>query len=404
MSRLLRLARLLISSLEDRISLLSKKYPSVPESTIRSLSQLDPTHGSLLEWLTRQVKSGQFRFPEDSFRMTPALSTFLQLKKSPRLLQQHSVSPDINKYDFHSLEALHDKVSGTVLKTQRQTIEESKSKGAKVIYDTPPYKLIQIGGPGVPLDSAVQAACTYAKNTKWCTSQEATAEYYLSKNPLYVIFKNGVKVAQTDGRQVMHVKDKPIEIANAPKLWKILAILGIKPLAEFSYHYALDVIKAPFPKGEHAIAQSPVFSYLYALRILKAPFPKGEHAIAQSSDHSCLYAMEVLHGPFPMGEPAIATKTSNSVMYARFALNGPFPLGEPNIAKSADASMSYAESVLHGPFPKGEPAISTSVFQSFRYAQEVLKAPFPPGEPSISSKPRYKRLYLALFPSREPFL
>jgi hypothetical protein len=225
MNRTLRLAKMLVAALEDRISLLSKKYPSVPLETIRSLSELDPTQGSLLEWLTRQVKSGQFRFPEDSFRMIPALNTFLQLKKSPRLLKEHNASPDINKYSFHDLETLHDKISGTSLKTQRQTIEESKSQGSKTIYDTSPYKIIQIGGPGVDLDLAVQAACTYAKGTKWCTANSAAADTYLSKSPLYVIFKNGVKLAQTDGIQLMSVRDREISITKAPKLWKFLAYL-----------------------------------------------------------------------------------------------------------------------------------------------------------------------------------
>jgi hypothetical protein len=352
MSRTLRLARLLISSLEDRISLLSKKYPSVPESTIRELASLDPTHGSLLEWLTRQVKSGQFRFPEDSFRMSPALSTFLQLKKSPRLLQQHSASPDINKYTFHSLEALHDKISGIFLKTQRQTIEESKSLAAKTIYDTPPYKIIQIGGPGIPIELAIQAACTYAKHTRWCTSNSATAKSYLSKSPLYVIFKNGKKIVQTDGSQVMDVRDRAISIEEDPDLWKLLNKLGIIPSDKYAFLYALDVLQAPFPEGESLIAKSPIYSY----------------------------------------------------GYSRYVLRAPFPLGEPAISKSAEYSYEYAYYVLKAPFPKGEPAISQSITRSLDYALDVLKAPFPMAEPTISQDSFYLKNYLRKFPERKPYI
>jgi hypothetical protein len=429
-SRTFRLARLLLSSLEDRISLLSKKYPSVPEETIRSLSQLDPTHGSLLEWLTRQVKSGQFRFPEDSFRMSPALSTFLQLKKSPRLLQQHSASPDINKYTFHSLESLHDKISGTSLKTQRQTIEESKSKGAKTIYDTPTCKIIQIGGPNTDLEAATQAACTYAKGTKWCTSDPDTAKGYLSENPLYVIFKNGEKIAQTDGHQVMDIRDRDISIDRAPNLWKILSKLGIIPPAmyacsyaifvlkgrfpegepaiakdpKFAYFYALHVLHAPFPLGEPIISQSLQYTYAYAFNVLKGPFPLGELLISQSAEYSYFYARDVIKAPFPKGEPAISQSPRYSCDYAHYVINGPWPPGESAISQSSQYSAKYAKRVLEAPFPMGEPIIAQDPGFSVFYAQEVLKAPFPMGEPIIAEIPTYKRDYLRYFPSREPFL
>jgi hypothetical protein len=374
MSRSLRLARLLISSLEDRISLLSKKYPSVPEPTIRELASLDPTHGSLLEWLTRQVKSGQFRFPEDSFRMSPALSTFLQLKKSPRLLQQHSASPDINKYTFHSLESLHDKISGVELKSQRQTIEESKSKGTKTIYDTPPYKVIQIGGPGVPLDLAVQAACTYAKHTRWCTSKPHTAEDYLDQSPLYVIFKNGKKIAQTDGEQVMDLQDKRISIARDESLWKLLKKLEIITPDNYAYLFATEIVKGPYPEGEPLIAKTSYYAYYYAKDILKAPFPMGEPAIATSNVYSYYYANLVLHAPFPLGEPAIAANASTAYEYAAHVLHAPFPMAEPEISQYPNRAFDYAKNVLHAPFPMGEPTI-------FRF-------------------PEFRQKYLELFPSR----
>lgn len=52
-----------------------------------------------------------------------------------------------------------------------------------------------------------------------------------------------------------------------------------------AYDYALNVLKAPFPLGEIAIATDALYSYLYALTILKAAFPEGEKAIATSSSN-----------------------------------------------------------------------------------------------------------------------
>jgi hypothetical protein len=84
---------------------------------------------------------------------------------------------------------------------------------------------------------------------------------------------------------------------------------------------------------------------------------KREKAIAKSTEYSYLYAMDVLKGRFPLGEPAIAKSAKYSYWYARDILKGKFPLGEPAIAKSAKYSYWYARDVLRGEFKLGEPAI-----------------------------------------------
>lgn len=400
-SRTNRIARFLIAALEDRIKLLETKYPSVSPDIISSLVDLDPTGGSLLEWLVRQVKSGTFRHPEDDFRMVPALDTFLKLKKSPRLLKEHGVSPDINRLSFHDLESIHDRIYGTELKTQRQTIEEAKSEGAKTIYDTSPYKIIQIGGPGTDLDLAAQAACTYAKETKWCTSNpEVAKRTYLSKGPLYVIFQDGIKIAQTDGNQVMNLRDRKIRIEKAPRLYRLLRDVGIISSAKYALLYANYILKAPFPAGESAIAQSPKYAYQYAKLVLKAPFPAGEPAIVKSPAFSFFYAQDILKAPFPAGESAIAQSPMFALYYAQDILKSRFPTGEPTIVQDPDSAYFYAKNVLHAPWPEAEPAIAQSFVDSYLYALHVLKAPFPAGEPAIAKDPNYRREYQNLFPSR----
>ena len=51
---------------------------------------------------------------------------------------------------------------------------------------------------------------------------------------------------------------------------------------QYSYNYALRIIKKPFPKGEDAIAKDAWLSLNYARNVLKGPFPKGEEAIKNS--------------------------------------------------------------------------------------------------------------------------
>jgi hypothetical protein len=75
--------------------------------------------------------------------------------------------------------------------------------------------------------------------------------------------------------------------------------------AQEAYDHALNVLKAPFQKGEHAISQDPCYAHLYALNVLKAPFPAGEHTISRDPWHAFMYARYVLKAPFPEGEQAI---------------------------------------------------------------------------------------------------
>ena len=60
-------------------------------------------------------------------------------------------------------------------------------------------------------------------------------------------------------------------------------------------------------KREGAIAKSAQYSYLYAVKVLKTIFEAGEKAIATDAYYSYWYASDVLNGRFKIGEKAIAT-------------------------------------------------------------------------------------------------
>lgn len=94
-------------------------------------------------------------------------------------------------------------------------------------------------------------------------------------------------------------------------------------------------------KRERAIATSAYYSYEYATEILKCPFPLGEASIATSGELSYYYAKFILKGPFPMGENAIATDSYYAFTYAQTILKGPFPLGELIIMASGEYAIPY---------------------------------------------------------------
>jgi hypothetical protein len=214
MSRVLRLARILISALEDRIALLAKKYKVDPQ-LLTDLVSADPTQGSYLEWLIRQHNSRQFTWPEDRDRIHQALTLFHQLKRSPRRLQEVGLSPDINKIKFRDLEAKVSPLSGQAL-SLRQQVQEEKVAGSRWLLKGP-YSVLEITTP--------EAACHYAKHTHWCTSNITVAARYLQKSPLYVVFENNQKVAQyhADSKQLKDIQDDPFEDPKlVVKIYRIL--------------------------------------------------------------------------------------------------------------------------------------------------------------------------------------
>ena len=197
--------------------------------------------------------------------------------------------------------------------------------------------------------------------------------------------------------------------------------------AEYSFHYAADVLKKSFPLGEPTIAKDAGYSCLYAVEVLKGPFPLGEPIIATDTEYSLFYAMDALKGPFPLGEPAIKQNARIASRYRHFLrtlknkkktvkeaidlknlVDDPKKLqthdthispkeayerlsnGETDdylirgVAKDAEFSYIYARYVLEKPFPLGEPAIAKNAGYSYYYADYVLKKPFPLGEYAIA--------------------
>jgi hypothetical protein len=346
-SRTLRLATYLyrMAALADRINLIRKKYPKVSPQTIQQLAEIDPTgeKGAYLEWLVRRVSEGNIRWPEDQRRTQVALTTYANLKQSPRLLKEHEVSPDINKYTLHDLEDIEDKILGRPLQTDHQE-SENRNPSVKLIYDQGGYKIIQIGGPGTDIEQASAALCFYATNTRWCTDNDKTNREYLEYGPVYVIFHNGKKIAQADGRrQVMDTKDLYIEMNEKTlPLYKLLVKNGIITKALYYYKISSEITHKRQPlKNEREIATDPRIAFDYIFNFLDGkPWPLAEPAIARDPVVAVRYAAHILQRRWPEAEPVIAQNAESAFLYASDIIQGPWPPGEPAIASEArEASM-----------------------------------------------------------------
>jgi hypothetical protein len=51
---------------------------------------------------------------------------------------------------------------------------------------------------------------------------------------------------------------------------------------QYSYYYALNIIRGPWEEGKDIISKHPYWSYKYARNIIKGPFEKCHHIIFNS--------------------------------------------------------------------------------------------------------------------------
>lgn len=226
-SRTLRLAhRLLrIAGLEERVQFYAKNQ-KIPEADLRKLAKADPTDGKYLGWLIKNVVDPGSMSDEWLGRIRQALDFFNSMSKSKKLLEHIDLPTDINQanldqvYDAWVAHKDEDPLFA------RERVEKAKKLGTKVVYNTPPYKIVEVGGEGTDPGEAVLALCYFGIN-KWCTKHPKSAKEWLESGRVWVVFKNGRSLLQTDGVDVRDVKNKIFSWANDQDLLRLLVKLGI---------------------------------------------------------------------------------------------------------------------------------------------------------------------------------
>lgn len=172
------------ASVDDRVLFLKQKFPNIKQKDIKNILDADPTPNKQnIFWIAKQLQSDTIRLPEDFNRVLDTLTKFEKVKRK----QDFTASRDINQYNlFNDLEDAIDKYQGT-FESNREQVQQVKEEGAQVIFEEAPYTIIQITSP--------EAACYYAKNTKWCVSDFDTSLNYIREGPLYLILKDNIQYA-----------------------------------------------------------------------------------------------------------------------------------------------------------------------------------------------------------------
>ena len=85
---------------------------------------------------------------------------------------------------------------------------------------------------------------------------------------------------------------------------------------------------------EPIIITDPEYSYFYAINIIKGPFKKGEDIISKDSTRSYQYARDIKKGRFPKGEKSIIKDPKLAYWYCKLIINFPLEEAHPVILKS----------------------------------------------------------------------
>ena len=102
---------------------------------------------------------------------------------------------------------------------------------------------------------------------------------------------------------------------------------------KMAFHYALNVLRGPWPEGEAIIATHGFFSYQYALEVLGGRFLAGEPAVIQDK-HIIAYAKHIIRGRWPEAEKYLLQRPAAAHRYAVEIVQARWQEAEPHIARS----------------------------------------------------------------------
>jgi len=298
-------------ALEQKIPILKRKY-NVRVGTIRKVAEADPTlQKKYINWLIQQYKNRSIRFPEDNYKVLETLKFF---DKHKARFEQRDINRYKTYYDFDEVvDGIKEKLTPEDLKSKKQIQKEVKVRGASIVYDESPYKVIEIVTP--------QAAAIYARGTRWCTSIEGIASRYLKRRSLHVVFKHNKKYAQFHGvsGQLMNIQDRPLKWEDDTVFVReVLSKIAIKD-PESACKYAIHVLnKQRWPEAEPYIQKKVRWAYKYTRLVLKRRWLEIEDEILKRPALAWKYAKYIMKDRWPEAEPAIMKTPRHAYEYVYF--------------------------------------------------------------------------------------
>jgi len=266
-----------IAGLEDRIQFLTKKYPAVPEESIEFLSKCDPAKGKYLEYLTSQRAKGILIDSDDDstcWVVQHALELFTMVNQSKKVREYlqdlfpiSDIPTEIFKIDIKTLYRLavahYDDIKKAIGR-----FKGTKKQG-KVIYQDDTYKILALFvDPAGNYDDLIAEVCAYGAG-KWCTQYKNHAENYLASGGLYIVFKNGKSLLQTDGRtEYKDVTNHNFDFSEFSDLVVVLIKVGLIKLPKGARVWNRDEMSRLSYYHNITWGSGPVHEYLTENRLI----------------------------------------------------------------------------------------------------------------------------------------
>jgi hypothetical protein len=348
---------------------LARKF-QVDPSIVQQASDTDPTKkGKYVEWIISRIKSGDIDLTKDASQISSALKDFEAISNKKLARQQYNLK-DINQYNLDDVVNISRTYRGEA-GPKPESVSDSGLPGVRKFYDDGVIAILEVTDP----DSAVDLA----GGTKWCTSNRSQASSHLEDGPLYVIYKNGKKLAQTDGNELKDLHDEDMFDLD---LARLLNKAGIDAI-EIWHGIVLQLAEGRELDLEPHIVKDPSKATYYAIRILKDRWPEAEPIIMKDPDSAQRYAKDVIQGRWPEAEPYIMKDPRAAAYYAAHVIEGRWPEAEPYIKEDPVFAAYYAANVLKGRWPELEPAIMKDPSAMLFYAENVIEGRWPEAEEAV---------------------
>ncbi len=336
-----------LDQVKNRLQIWTKQYfDGIESEALRLLPDIiaaDPTNGKYSEWLIRQYKNGNARFPEDSEKLRTNLESFH--KKKSKLAEK-----DLNKYTPAGLaKALEQKLGLT--KSEVKQARKGKlfiPPGAESLFDNGKIQVVKV--------TETDAASKLANGTEWCVVNEDMARSYLSKGPLYFVYINGKRkvLVHYETEQFKNVYDEEISRESRLSVAKILEPFTGKNKDNYAL-LALDNAKIERERNKQAEIliineKSPKFAYEYAKDVIGKRWPEAEDMIIKDPSYAVLYARDVIEGSWPELENAFEADS----------FKADYLKSERAVRAAADYAMMVRNKRWTGSFQKVENQIRNS--------------------------------------------
>lgn len=324
-----------IDKLVERYHLLNllprgKRFDPVVGWNANLAKEISGKEDLVTEWILKSISEGKGRV--DDFHRFAIVARFYftnyksdKFKKAAQIVAARhgkTVNPkNLLDFNLYLMEDIRDEFEKQEIDPRVNLLAKKLPDGASMLYNDGICQIVEVTSP--------EAACDLGRGTKWCTSSEETAEEYLEKEPLYVIYVNGKKTAQLYigiDPQLNDLRDRPLGymtdglrhgLEKTGLFEKIInsleANLGEVQYGEAGrqlegYSKTLAALVGDHPSSElmSYVADRPALAFLYAYGVLGAErFPQGEQAIATDSLMSLWYAEHIIGGRWKPGEPII---------------------------------------------------------------------------------------------------